>query len=116
MLLVKASEYDTPIQFYKMGDPEPPSAENGWQITPGKPVKHKLIWCRVESVFREQLEAYVSGLTINRNRVRLYTRMRDDIDSTMTFNYKGQEYAVTLYGPYRGEFQLFGEVSEDGGY
>ncbi len=110
-----ASNYDTPIQFYIPGAPEPPSAENGWQITPGEPVKHKLIWCRVESVFREQLEAYVNGLTINRNRVRLFTRLRSDVDSTMLFEYKGQLYDVGLYGPYKGEFQVFGEVSEDGG-
>ena len=112
----KASDYPLPIQFYVPGEPEPPSEENGWQITPSKPVKYKVIWCRADTVFREQLEAYVNGLTFNRNRLRLYTRLRDDIDSTMSFKYRGLIYNVGLYGDYRGETQIFGEVSEDGGF
>lgn len=115
MTMGNASVYNLPIQFYKPGVPEPPSEDNGWQITPGEPEKYAIVWCRAETVFREQLEAYVNGLTINRNRVRLYTRLRTDIDATMLFEYRGQLYDVGLYGPYQGEFQVFGEVSEDGG-
>lgn len=111
----KSSEYESFIQFYKPGDPQPPSAENGWQITPGEPVPHKKIWCHVETIFREQLESYLDGVNINRKRIRLYMRLRKDIDSTMTFEYRRQIYNVSIYGDVKGETQLLGEVPEDGG-
>lgn len=111
----KANDYPNFIQFYKPGVAEPPSEENGWQITPGSPRPYKKIWCKVEVVFREQLEAYVGGMIINRNRVRLYMRMRQDLDSTMLFEYEGKLFNIALHGDLKGETQLLGEVSEDGG-
>ena len=111
----KAKDYPHLLAFYRPGDAQPPSEENGWQITQGEPVLFKRIWCRTEAVFREQLEAHVNGITINRKRVRLYMRLREDLDSTMTFVYRGQTYHVAIYGELKGETQVLGEVPEDGG-
>lgn len=111
----KASDYDHHIQFYKPGEPV---YNESWQLVPGEPVPYKRIWCRVESVFREQLEAHINGITINRNRVQLTMRFRRDIESVMTFELDGKMYSVGLVGDKKGdslETQVLGEVSEDGG-
>ena len=111
----KASAYNHLIQFYKQGEP---SYDENWQLVEGSPVPYKKVWCMVESVFREQLEAYINGVTINRNRVQLTMRYRNDIDSTMSFDLNGRRYNVGLVGDKKGkslETQVLGEVSEDGG-
>lgn len=111
----KASEYDHLIQFYKQGKP---TRNENFQIVPGPPIPYKKIWCVVESVFREQLEAYVNGVNINRNRIQLTMRFRKDLDSTMYFELDDKIYNIGLVGDKRGksfETQVLGEVKEDGG-
>lgn len=111
----KASAYNHLIQFYTQGEL---AYNESWQLVPGKPEPYKKIWCMVETVFREQLEAHINGITINRNRVQLTMRYREDLDSTMYFEYRGKVYNVGLIGDKKGnslETQVLGEVAEDGG-
>lgn len=112
----KASDYHMSVQFYKKGKPvrDPSSG----RLVAGEPVPYKKIWCKEESVFREQLVQHLEGLKINRNRKQLTCRYRTDIDSTMYFKLGNDMYGIDLYGDKKGdrrELFILAEVAKDGG-
>lgn len=112
----KTSDYNHLIQFYKPG--EPTLNPDTYQIELGPPVLYKKIWCKVETIFREQLQSYVDGVPLSRNRIQLTMRYREDIDSTMFFEYKDKTYNIGLYGDNEGDTKdtrILGEFVEDGG-
>lgn len=112
----KASDYNHLVQFYKPG--EFVLNEETSQIELGAPVPYKKIWCRKETIFREQLQSYVNGLPLIRNRVQLTLRYRTDIDQTMFFEHDGKTFNVGPQGDNEGdgvEIRILGELVEDGG-
>ena len=112
----KSSDYNHFLQFYKPGKPALNPETN--QIELGKPIPYKKIWCKVETVFREQLQSYVDGVPLKRNRIQLTMRNRDDLDSTMFFDYKEKMFNIGLFGDNEGdttETRILGEAVEDGG-
>lgn len=75
-------------------------------------------WAKVKVIFREQLEAMVSGANTLRDRLELTLRYAEDIDSTMAFQYKGEFYNISIKGDKSGlrqEISLLGEAIRDGG-
>lgn len=75
-------------------------------------------WARVKIIFREQLEAVISGANTLRDRLELTLRYCEDIDSTMAFEYRGKMYNVSIVGDKTGlvhEIGLLGESIQDGG-
>lgn len=113
---LKASDYNHLIPFYTPGGPVRNPITH--QIELSEPILYKKIWCKVETVFREQLQSYVNGLPLSRNRIQLTMRFREDIDSTMFFKYRDKTYNVGSYGDNEGdtvETRILGEFVEDGG-
>lgn len=112
---LKASDYNHLVSFYTASvvamNPET------YIIETGEPVLFKKIWCKVETIFRESLQGYVDGVPLSTNRIQLTLRYRTDLESTMTFNYKGNKYNIGSLGDNDGdtvETRILGEYVGDG--
>ena len=88
---------------------------------PGEPeyIKYTTIWAKVETRFREQLQVVLGGQTLNRDRIKVTTRYREDLDSSMAIGWKNKFYQMSIVGDNKGdgkEVEFLAEEVVDGGY
>ena len=115
--MTKPARYKNKLTIYKQGTP-------GRDPVTGLPtepeyVPHTTIWAKVENMFREQLQVVLEGQTLNRDRIKVTTRFREDLDSTMVVGWKGRHYQMSIVGDNKGdgkEVEFLAEEVVDGGY
>jgi len=109
---VKANDFRHHIQFYEQVNvPNGRGYSIQWEPT------FKL-WCRERTVFREQLEAVISGGNTYRDRKEMETRFTKKITSGQRFMYEGFLYEVSIVGDTVGDkkyTRFLGETLKDGG-
>lgn len=70
-------------------------------------------------MFREQLQVVLEGHTLNRDRIKVTTRYREDLEANMAVGWKGRYYQMSIVGDNAGdgkEVEFLAEEVVDGGY